>query len=254
MDYLQSAVNTVLSEPQTIWIALVILIALFTRAAIGFGDGIIAVPLLSLIMDLSEAVPFILFVSTTMSVVSMWKNRRHIQFGSLKRTGIMALVGFPLGIVLLGTIDEQLVKGGLGFLLILLALWYFSPAKQFHLKARAWSYLFGLLAGILCGAYAIRGIVFGIYGSLRGWSPAQFKSTIHSFYLVSSILIPVAYFGAGMVTPRVVGLLIIMLPVGFIATLTGNWCSGKLDDRTFQTLIWSVLLLLGVFYVVQNLI
>ena len=254
MDYLLSAVNTVLSEPQTTWIALVVLIALFTRAAIGFGDAIIAVPLLSLMMDLSEAVPFILFISTIMSVVSMWKNRTHIQFISLKRTGIMALVGFPLGVVLLGTIDEQLVKGGLGFLLILLALWYFSPTKQFHLKASAWSYLFGLLAGILCGAYAIRGIVFGIYGNLRGWSPAQFKSTIHSFYLVSSILIPVGYFGAGLVTPRVVGLLIVMLPVGFVATLAGNWCSGKLDDGAFQTLIWSVLLLLGVFYVVRGLI
>ncbi len=252
MDYLLSAVNAVLSDPQIIWIALVILIALFTRAAIGFGDAIIAVPLLSLIMELSEVVPLVLFISTVMSFVSMWQNRTHIQIGSLKRTGVMALLGFPLGILLLGISDPQLVKSLLGLLLIILAIWYFLPTRRFHLKANAWSYLFGLIAGILCGAYAIRGIVFGIYGGLRGWSAAQFKSTIHSFYLVSSILIPIGYFGAGLVTTRVIGLFIVMLPVGFIATLLGNWSSGRLDDRSFQTLIWSVLLLLGFFYVVTS--
>ncbi len=254
MVYLLSAVNAVLSDAQIIYIALVVLIALFTRAAIGFGDAIIAVPLLSLVMDLSEAVPLILFVSTVMSVVSMWNERSHIQFGSLKRAGFMALAGFPLGVFLLGSADEHMVKASLGFLLIALALWYFLPTRQLYLKASAWSYLFGLLAGILCGAYAIRGIVFGIYGNLRGWSPAKFKSTIHSFYLLSSILIPITYFGAGLVTPRVLALFIVLLPVGFIATLAGSWCSGKLDDGNFQRLIWLGLLLLGVFYVLRNVV
>lgn len=251
MDYLLSAIDAVITEPQTIWVALIVLVALFTRAAIGFGDGIIAVPLLSLMMDLSEAVPLILFISTIMSIVAMWRDRAHIQFGSLKRTAVTALIGFPIGILLLGFSDKELVKGILGVLLIILAIWYFSPTRHLILKASAWSYVFGLLAGILGGAYAFRGIVFGIYGSLRGWSPAQFKGTIHSFYLASSVLIPIGYFGAGMVTQRVIGLFVVMLPVGLIATLAGGWWSGRLDDKIFQKVIWSVLLLLGIFFLVQ---
>ena len=119
------------------------------------------------------------------------------------------------------------------------------------IKPPAKSYVFGLLAGVLGGAYAFRGIVFGIYGSLRGWSPAQFKGAIHSFFLISGIFIPFGYFGAGLVTPRVIGLFFVMMPVALLATLVGTWYSGKLKDETFQKVIWSVLLVLGIFFVMQ---
>ena len=251
MDYILSSISLVLDEPHIIWMALIVLLALFTRAAIGFGDGVIAVPLLSLMIDISEAVPFILFISTLMSFVALWKDRAHVQFGSLKRTASMALLGFPFGILLLGVTDNELVKSLLGFVLIIMAIWFLSPAKKIQLKAEGWSYLFGLLAGVLGGAYAFRGIVFGIYGSLRGWSPAQFKGTIHSFFLVSGIFIPFGYFGAGLVTPRVIGLFFVMMPVALFATLVGTWFSGKLNAQTFQKVIWSVLLLLGVIFIAQ---
>ena len=254
MDYILLSINLVLAEPHLYWIALIISVALFTRAAIGFGDGVIAVPLLSLMIDISEAVPLILFISTLMSVVALWKDRAHVQFNSLKITAGMALLGFPFGIILLGVTDNELVKSVLGCILIVLAIWFLSPAKKIQLKATGWSYLFGLLAGILGGAYAFRGIVFGIYGSLRGWTPEQFKGTIHSFFLLSGIFIPFGYFGAGLVTSKVIGLFFVMIPLALIATLLGTWCSGKLKAQTFQKVIWSVLLLLGLFFVVQFLL
>ena len=253
MDYILSSINLVLDEQHILWIALIISIALFTRAAIGFGDGVIAVPLLSLMIDISEAVPLILFISTLMSVVALWKDRAHVQFGSLKRTAGMALLGFPFGILLLGVTDNELVKSILGCILIFLGIWFLSPAKKIQLKATGWSYVFGLLAGVLGGAYAFRGIVFGIYGSLRGWSPAQFKGTIQSFFLVSGIFIPFGYFGAGLVTPRVIGLFFVLMPLALLATLLGTWSSGKLNPAHFQKIIWLVLLLLGIFFVVQFL-
>ena len=253
MDYILSTINLVLDEPHIVWIGLIVSIALFTRAAIGFGDGVIAVPLLSLMINVSEAVPLILFISTLMSVVALWKDRAHVQFGSLKRSAGMALLGFPFGILLLGMTDNELVKGVLGCLLIILAVWFLSPVRKIQLKANGWSYLFGLLAGVLGGAYAFRGIVFGIYGSLRGWSPAQFKGTIHSFFLLSGIFIPFGYFGAGLVTPRVIGLFFVMMPFALMATLAGTWCSGKLKAETFQNVIWLFLLLLGLLFVVQFL-
>ncbi|WP_299874945.1 sulfite exporter TauE/SafE family protein [uncultured Cocleimonas sp.] len=251
MDYILSSINLVIADPNVFWMALIVLLALFTRAAIGFGDGVIAVPLLSLMIDISEAVPFILFISTLMSFVALWKDRAHVQFGSLKRTASMALLGFPFGILLLGVTDNELVKSLLGCVLIIMAIWFLSPAKKIQLKSNGWSYFFGLLAGVLGGAYAFRGIVFGIYGSLRGWSPAQFKGTIHSFFLLSGIFIPFGYFGAGLVTPRVIGLFFVMMPVALFATLVGTWFSGKLNAQTFQKVIWSVLLLLGIVFIVQ---
>lgn len=254
MDYLLSSVAAVLTTPETLWVVLIVMFALFTRAAFGFGDGVIAVPLLSLMMDLSEAVPLVLFLSTIMSFVALWKERQHVQFGSLKRTAVMALLGFPLGVALLGLGNDDIVKALLGVVLIALAFWNLSPAKKIRLRASGWSYVFGLAAGILGGAYAFRGIVFSIYGGLRGWSPSQFKATIHSFYLVSGILIPFAYVGAGLVTPRVLGSFIVLLPLAFAATLLGAWSTGRLHPEVFRKTIWSLLSILGAIFVLQFLL
>jgi uncharacterized membrane protein YfcA len=252
MDAVLTSVETVLGEPHIIWIALTVLLALFTRAAIGFGDGMIAIPLLSLMIDISEAVPLILFMSTIMSAISLYRDKAHIQFGSLKRTALMALIGFPFGILLLKVADNELVKVILGCVLIALAIFYLSRAKKFHIKASGWSYLFGLLAGILGGAYAFRGIVFAVYASLRNWSPEQFKGTIHGFYLLSGIFIPFGYFGAGLVTSRVIGLFFVMMPVAIVATQIGGWCSGKMNAESFQKVIWTMLLMLGIFLLVPK--
>ena len=251
MDSLLAAIKDLLSDSQLIWIALIVLLALFTKAAIGFGDGVIAVPLLSLFMELSEAVPFILFLSTFMSIIPLWRDRSHIQVTSLKRTASMALLGFPFGVMLLGLGNDVLVKSILGFLLVILALWYFVPSRKLRLKSGNWSYFFGILAGVLGGAYAMRGIIFSIYGSLRGWTAAEFKSTIHSFYLLNGLLIPFAYFFAELATYRVLGLFILMLPVAVCATFLGVWCSDKLDAQSFQNLIWAALMLFGLFFIGQ---
>lgn len=243
----------ILSSPQIIWIVAIIMIAQFVRAAIGFGDSVIAVPLLSLIIDITEAVPLTLLLATVSSFVVMWKNRTEIQLKSLKRTTVMALIGFPIGIYLLAVEDSEYLKLTLGLLLCIFAIWYFSPKNFIQLKSTKWSYIFGLSSGVLGGAFGLRGLVFSVYGSMRGWTPEQFKSTIHSFYLTTGILIPFGYYIAGMITVNLMALFIIALPASYIATLMGTSLSSKISHNLFQAVIWAALFAIGALIIAQHL-
>ncbi|WP_169716402.1 TSUP family transporter [Oceanimonas doudoroffii] len=246
MDYVLSSLGLAMNVSYLGYIALILFVALLLRAAIGFGDGLVAVPLLTLFIELREAVPLLIGLSTTISFMALWKDRHYLQAGSLKRTTIAALLGVPLGVLLLSLGNEQVVKGLLGILLISMACWKLLPNPGFQLKGDGWSYFFGGLAGMLGSAYALRGIVFTIYGGLRGWSQSQFKSTISGFYILSGVLIPVGYVSAGLITPRLVGFYLLFLPLAALATLVGNRLTGSMNAELFQKVIWLFLLFFGV--------
>ena len=249
--YIGEAVSQALATDGFIWVCAIVSAALVLRVAIGFGDGLIAVPLLSLIVDVSEAVPTILFLSTTMSLYPLWKDRSHIQLGSLGRTSIAAFVGIPLGVVLLGWGNDSLMKGALGALLIALAWWQLCTPAQTRLEWSGWSYIFGTAAGVLGSAYALRGTVFSVYGALRGWGPKKFKGTINAFYVVSGILIPITYFGAGLITPRIVGFYLVILPLAVLATMLGYRVTDRVDATVFKRWLWMLLFGLGFVLIVR---
>jgi len=123
MEYIYTALNLATQTDDFYLICIIVALALLVRAAIGFGDGLLAVPLLAMLIELKEAVALILFLSTTISVYPLWKDRHHLQFDSLKRTSTAALLAIPLGVLLLGVANEQIMKGFLGALLTSLSFW-----------------------------------------------------------------------------------------------------------------------------------
>ncbi|MDX2423561.1 MAG: sulfite exporter TauE/SafE family protein [Amphritea sp.] len=245
MEYITESLRLALNSGGLSYIFLILFLALLLRAAIGFGDGLLAVPLLTVFIELREAVPLILLLSTTISFFTLWKDRHALQLGSLKRTSFSAILGIPLGVLLLSFGNEDIAKGLLGFLLITIAAWQLLPSSNFRLKGDGWSYLFGGLAGMLGSAYALRGIVFSIYGNLRGWGASEFKSTISGFYIISGVLIPITYIAAGLITQRLLGLYLLLLPAAILASIIGQRLTSKFDGAAFQRIIWLFLLLFG---------
>lgn len=244
-EFLISSFSQAMSIDYINYVALIFFVALLLRSAIGFGDGLVAVPLLTFFIDLREAVPLLIALSTTISIFALWKDRQSLQVSSLKKTSFSALAGIPLGIMLLSLGNESFIKGMLGLFLIAMAVWKLLPVPSFQLRGSGWSYFFGGLAGVLGSAYALRGIVFTIYGGLRGWNQTEFKSTISGFYILSGFFIPFGYFLAGLITQKLVGLYLLFLPLAFLSTLLGNLLTRKLDSELFQRVIWFFLLVFG---------
>ena len=231
---------------------LVVCFALFIRGALGFGDGLIAVPLISLVWSVKEAVPVILLLSMLTSVVAMWRERQFIQVASLQRTGITALCAFPLGIFALSWLDESSVRLCLGIALVALTLVNLLEPQRFQLSHPAWSYPFGFLAGFLGGAYALRGIVFAVYGSLRGWSPKQLRATLHSFYLVTGVGAPFAFWITGLLNARVLSTIGLLILPSLLAGLWGQRVAERLSPSFFRKFLWWMVGFIGVWLVVQS--
>ena len=103
----------------TLAVLAVIFLATFIRSAFGFGEALIAVPLLARIpIPINVAVPLAVLLSITVSLVAVVQDWHHIHLRSAWRLVLFSLLGIPLGLLLLKAAPEPVVKAALAVVII----------------------------------------------------------------------------------------------------------------------------------------
>jgi len=238
---------------QTILIVIGILIfATFVRSAIGFGDALIAMPLLTLIIDLQMASPLFAVFALTMSLsmlITSWKN---VDLRVAWRLVVSAFPGVVVGLFALKNIPEAYVITVVGVVLILYGLFnLFNPRlPHFH---NEWSaFIFGFIAGILGGAYNTNGPPVVIYGTLRKWPPELFRATLQSFFFPTGIMIVGGHAFSGLLTADVIRLYAYALLGGFLALWLGGMVNSRIPKTVFSKIIYGFLVVIGIVMLVNN--
>jgi len=236
----------------TVEVASVVFAATFVRSALGFGEALFSVPLLALLIPVTVAAPIAALVSITVAAVVLLQDWRHVHVRSASRLVASTLFGIPLGLILLTHAPEPLVKGVLASIIITFAAyWMVHPAAR--LPDDRWAWLFGFGAGILGGAYGMNGPPLAIYGSLRSWTPGQFRATLQSYFLPASAVGMCGYWLAGLWTTPVTRLYLASLPFVALAIVLGRQANRRLRADRFIAVVFAGLLVIGAILLVQAL-
>src|SRR5262245_41212958 len=134
------------AEP-AIPIAAVLFVATLIRSAFGFGEALVAVPLLALIIPVEVAAPVAVLVSITVACIVIIQDWRKIHVRSAGWLVLSTMVGIPLGLILLRAAAESVVKGVLGCVIIAFSAHSLLSGKQRELKNDKFAWLFGFSAG-----------------------------------------------------------------------------------------------------------
>ena len=167
-----------------IYVIAVLFVATLVRTAFGFGEALIAVPLLALRIPVAIATPLAVAVSVVVAAVAVARDWRHVDLHNASWLIGGSLVGLPFGVLLLQRGSDRLVHLLLGAVIIAVSLYSLRGPIEARLdgRHRGWLLGAGICSGVLGGAYGMNGPPLAIYGALRGWSPAQFwKSTLAEF-------------------------------------------------------------------------
>jgi hypothetical protein len=221
------------------------------RSSLGFGEALVSVPLLALLMPVEVAAPLAVLVSITIALVAVLQDWRHIHLRSAGRLVLFSLGGIPLGLLLLKLAPEGVVKVVLGLVIAAFSVYSLAGSKQMNLEDDGSSWLFGFTAGILGGAYGMNGPPLAIYGSLRGWSPKQFRATLQGYFLPASLVGMCGYGIAGLWTARVNHFYFWSLPAVVIATLVGRTINHRLHPHRFLWMVHGGLLVIGVVLIIE---
>jgi uncharacterized protein len=241
-----------LSSATTVHVLAVLFFATFIRSALGFGEALIAVPLLALSMPVQVAAPLAVLVSITVAVVVVIQDWRQVHFRSAGWLVLSTLFGIPLGLLLLKTVPESVVKSILGAFIIAFALYSLTGRKP-ELHNDRLAPLFGFTAGILGGAYGMNGPPLVIYGVLRRWQPAQFRATLQGYFLIASIVGMAGYAATGLWTRTVSNYFLLSLPLALIAVFLGHAIHRRLSSSRFLICVNVGLAVIGVLLLKQGL-
>jgi uncharacterized membrane protein YfcA len=229
----------------------VIFLSTFTRSALGFGDALIAMPLLAMLVGVEVATPLVALGASTIAIAILIGAWRQVNIRATWRLVVSTLVGIPLGLLLLKAAPQAVVEGLLGLVLVGFGLYSLAAPELPTLGSEKLSYAFGLIAGILGGAYNTNGPPVVVYGALRGWSAARFRATMQGYFLPTGLTILVGHGLAGLWTPTVLRLYAYALPVIVVAVIAGGWANERITADRFHRAIHGFLVLMGIILIAR---
>jgi uncharacterized protein len=230
----------------TLAIILILFIATLIRSAFGFGEALVAVPLLALIMPVEIAAPLAVLVSITIAVLILLQDWRLVHLRDAGWLVLSTLAGIPLGLLLLKTVREPVVKTILAVIIIAFSIYSMASRHTRELRDDRFAWFFGFHAGVLGGAYGMNGPPLAIYGALRRWPPDRFRATLQGYFLPASVAGMAGYSFAGLWTPAVNHFYFVSLTAVAIATLVGRSLNKRLDAPRFARYVYIGLTTIGV--------
>jgi len=239
----------------TLCVLAVVFVATLIRSTFGFGEALIAVPMLAFILPVKVATPFAVLLSITIAGVVVVQDWRKIHVRSAGWMLAPGFVGIPLGIALLTSVHRNLVKAALALVIVAFAVYSLVGKRppELHSDSRIWLLSCGFFAGLLGGAYGMNGPPLVIYGAMRRWSPQHFRATLQGYFLPASIVAMAGYWLAGLWTPAVTHYYLISLPVAIPAIFLGRAVNHRLRGDAFLTYVYVGLVCIGVLLLVRAL-
>src|SRR4051812_32487631 len=93
-------------------------VATLIRATLGFGEALVAVPLLALRIPVTVAAPLAVLVSVLVAAVIIIQDYRKVDIKSAAGLVAAAIFGIPFGLLLIAFVNDHVVKMVLGFIII----------------------------------------------------------------------------------------------------------------------------------------
>ena len=240
---------SMLDLPQTWLLLLVVFGAVLVRAAFGFGDVLVSVPILVLFVSPKLVIPLMGMVGATNALIMLLRDRPSVQWRPVRYLLMASFVGVPLGVLLLKWLPETLINQSLGLLLVAFCVWSLLGRKTLDLKSPLWAWPFGFGAGVMGGAVTATGPPIVLYSTTQGWTPEESRATMQGFFLPNSLFILVSHWVAGLWTQEVLYTYVLTLPICIVAIPIGAALALRLSRRRFEFLTMLVLLGAGLLLV-----
>lgn len=235
-----------LSAGQWFLAAFILIVAYVVRGITGFGSGLIAIPLLALMMPLWVVVPMIGLLDYLASLSHGFSHRQSIQWREILPLLPFTLAGVATALYLFKTVDAQLLTQILGGFVLLYALYSLSGRNPEGGGSRAWAGPAGGLGGLVGTLFGTGGPFYVIYLHLRGLGKTAFRATVATIFLIDGASRILGYALSGLYAMDTLLLVAAGLPVMAAAMFAGGHIHTSISAENFRRAIGVVLIGSGV--------
>jgi len=231
--------------PVIIPICLILFTAGWVQGVSGFGSAMIAIPLLTLLIDIKMAVPLCSLASTVIATYMTLQLRHSFDLKKIGPLCIGSVPGIAVGATFLKTVPSHIIQALMGVFLIgygLYNLFFIIPPKRLH---RRWGYLAGFLTGAIGAALSAGGPPTIIYTTLNNWTKDEIKATLSGFFCFSSYIVVFAHLISGVTSPTVLKTFLFSGPFILLGTALGAYCYRFFKKDFYLKVVFGCLIVMG---------
>ena len=226
-------------------VPMVMFVAALCRATFGFGDALVAMPLLLLVLPPTSAAAIVAILGLALGLVMLARQWREVDWAATRRLLVAALFGVPVGLAMVAIAPERTIKLALGVAIMCYAAYSLAGWALPRAERARWAYLFGFMSGTFGAAYNFSGPPVVLYGSLKGWTPEQFRTSLQGFFAPIGVVIVASHAASGYWTPTTLKLTALAAPAMALGMLTGALLQRMFDAARFRDGLNMLLLALG---------
>ena len=227
-----------------LYAGLVLFFAYLVRGVAGFGSGLIAVPLLTLVAPVASVVPMVVALDYMGSASQGLGSQEQIAWRELSILVPFMIVGIAGGLYLLSVLSTAVLARTLGVFVLVFAVYQVLPLPPLR-GSRLAAGACGVLGGLVGTLFGTGGPFYAIYLSLRGLGKEAFRATFATNFLLDGGVRLVAYALLGLFTRDLLLALASAVPVAAVGLWVGGHIHSGLSPRTFRAIISALLVASG---------
>jgi hypothetical protein len=222
----------------------IVLVAAALQRAVGFGDALLAVPLMAFVVPTKSAVIIAFLNGTVTSAWLLIRFRQQVEWHTTRLLGAGTVVGAPAGVVILSVVSAMALRLTLGVVTCIAAVWIIISSRwsSRSVVTRApRTVAMGIASGVLSTSLATNGPPLVYELRRTGFRDDRFRATISAAFMISNVIGLPLLAAAGLITSFDVTLAAASLVPCVLGITIGSWISTRMETRHF---IWAADLLL----------
>jgi uncharacterized membrane protein YfcA len=232
--------------------AAVIAGAFFVLGLAGFGNGLVALAFLPLVMSPVAAIVLLTVYTVLATIVIFVPLRRDFDPAGLPALLLGSVLGTPLGVWVLAALPASTLTRLIGLVLLAVVALEWLGLYPTRLPGRGWALGAGVAAGLLGAGVGTPGPPVVLYTASQGWSARTIKANLQAFFLVNQVVIMIGYWWAGLLTTEVWRYAAVFLVPATLGLLLGMALFARVDQARFRRIVFAILFASGLLLVVRG--
>ncbi|MFA9399410.1 MAG: sulfite exporter TauE/SafE family protein [Clostridiaceae bacterium] len=237
-----------------IFSALIIFFASVVQGATSFGFALVAASLLTFLFPMKIVVPMVVICSFVNNIIVVYSTKHFINIRNVWLMILFGILGIPIGVFGLNTIDPELLKLIVGILILITSI---SMAKGYKIKFKRKNLSYGLtgfISGVLNGSVSISGPPIVLFLSNEGCDKNEFRANLALYALITNGLTIIVFAIDNLLSTDMVSIFaIIFLPL-LLGSFLGLFISNKIPDKYFKKIVLFLLIIISIVTIIKSIL
>jgi uncharacterized protein len=232
-------------------VCLIVFAAAAVQAITGFGYALVAVPLLTVIVDPPTAVVGSALAGLWLSVVVTARERMHVRWRPALTLVGTSVLGMPIGLVLLAVLSDRALRLLIAAVVLLCTVQVWRAVRLPEHPAVVVGA--GLVSGVLSTSTGTNGPPLVAAFQAMGYDPRNFRATLAAVFVGSGVLGIAGFAAAGQITRPVVLLALVGAPAAAVGWFAGNTLFVRIDGTRFRHVVLTGLVISSLISTIRAL-